>query len=472
MSSNLVRFNTKTKNVKWRKEKLAGETYSVFPVVMCISGVRNQQLVLPEELARDFYLWQGRPVTAPTHPMMEINNRNVDVSANIPEIYNKNNIGTIFNTSIFQTEDERIGLQGEAWISHPKAKELGFQYILDDLKSSDTGIMNVSIGMTADAIDFESTDEHGRYFRQVLFNYRPDHLALLTSENGACKIEDGCGVRNSPSTMSEKVNFCEGECQCGGVCQTNLTTGDDGEDEEFDYQVPSENKEQNGNENPSENTNEKELINNLMKTETLSDKFIKFILQDNALSGENAQLKALITDAESKINEETTTMSDSTTEKTETVTPTISAEDMKALTSFKENKELFEEFIESKDDFVAFKKEEAKKLEDLKASVLELNSNLTATMVEKMDVDTLVALAKDEKDDGKEDKDEKENMKKDEKSNMSEKDSKDATGEEVVKNFSAGAGAPKIETESDVKVSFASDPFAKKSTKEKNGGNE
>lgn len=157
----------KSNSQKPRLETFDGTEYLVVPVVMAKAGVEmngaiiNQDQLHPES-------WNGVPVTI-GHPK---DHSGVDISANSPDTLEKYQVGTIFNAKV---EDGK--LKAEAWVKVHKVDEA----TLSRLKNMET--MDVSTG-------YFSQIENGEYK-----DIKPDHLALLPNEQGACSFDDGCGVR-------------------------------------------------------------------------------------------------------------------------------------------------------------------------------------------------------------------------------------------------------------------------------------
>ena len=69
-------------------------------------------------------------------------------------------------------------------------------------KIQNGNLIEVSVGIFTDNEDAEG-DWNGEKYLAVAHNYRPDHLALLPGEVGACSINDGCGLRvNSENVIT------------------------------------------------------------------------------------------------------------------------------------------------------------------------------------------------------------------------------------------------------------------------------
>lgn len=164
-----------------RRETLAGVEYMVVPVVMIVDGVLNGALVTHEEYG-PADVWNGRPVMI-GHP--QVNGEYVGASA--PDIIERLCVGQIFNASISGGT-----LSAECWINVPQCEKLGHSAVLTALEAGE--ILEVSTGY------FSKREKRAGEFSGVEYAYadvniRPDHLALLLDEEGACSVKDGCGTR-------------------------------------------------------------------------------------------------------------------------------------------------------------------------------------------------------------------------------------------------------------------------------------
>lgn len=180
-----------------RIETLHGRTCEVFPVVMLREGVVNGGLVLRSELHPQS--WNGVPVTV-GHPE---SSDGAPLSANAPHVWDQWRVGTIFNARL-----EGDKLKGEAWIDVALA-DTNHRGLLDTLRS---GVqMDVSTGyFSTDELSFGvfADDPYIIVYRDM----KPDHLALLPGDVGACSWEDGCGVRaNKETAMTDKPTTEQGD---------------------------------------------------------------------------------------------------------------------------------------------------------------------------------------------------------------------------------------------------------------------
>lgn len=153
----------------------------VVPVVAIVEGVLNGALVPNEEIEKFVAAWEGVPIPV-HHPM--INGHHV--SSNIPQVLAARVIGRFHNVKA-----EGGKLKGEIWIDVNRAKEKGFGDIIETFEAGN--IMEVSTAYFADTED-QSGIFNGKKYSGIHRNLRPDHLALLPNEIGACSVADGCGA--------------------------------------------------------------------------------------------------------------------------------------------------------------------------------------------------------------------------------------------------------------------------------------
>lgn len=162
---------------------LEGRKHFVVPVVMAVEGVlngNNGPLFYPaEELEKSVPLWNGKPVVI-YHPDMYVSGL-----AGNPTIFNQQKVGTVFYARF-----EGTALKGQAWLD------------IDRLGVVDKRVLNaihqkkmveVSTGLFTDTND-EAGTFNGRQYDGIANNYRPDHLAILPDQVGACSIADGAGL--------------------------------------------------------------------------------------------------------------------------------------------------------------------------------------------------------------------------------------------------------------------------------------
>lgn len=174
--------------IKLHEEK----AYLVVPVVMMVEGVHHGShgplLHLIEDLGKFPEAWNGIPVVV-NHPTKE----GKGVSANSPEIIEQYRVGKTYNT--FVDEDK---LRSEIWFDEEKLNTLSPQIYA---KINNNELVEVSVGVFTEEDDKEG-EWQGETYVAIARNYRPDHLAVLPEDTGACSCKDGCGIRMN--TKNEK----------------------------------------------------------------------------------------------------------------------------------------------------------------------------------------------------------------------------------------------------------------------------
>lgn len=215
----------------YRKETVNGREFIVAPLVSIVPGVLNGSkgaLFYPEdEIARDPQAWNGMPLVKghPTKNGQHISGRDPWVRANLQ-------MGTIYN-SVYDGK-----LQHEAWFDVEDTKRVDnwvYQQLINNRP------IEVSTGLFTDNEPNRGTF-NGRTYDYVARNYRPDHMAILVGQRGACSNDDGCGinVRNEESisllrristTLSELFGITSNADKCPD-CGAEM---EDGECTECEY---------------------------------------------------------------------------------------------------------------------------------------------------------------------------------------------------------------------------------------------
>lgn len=154
--------------------------YLVAPVVAVVAGVLNGELLPRAELAASVNAWHGKPVTV-GHPRR--NGRFVAASA-APEMV----IGELRDVRV---EEDR--LRGEMWIDVARAQAMGGDAMRLVTALEGGQPLEVSTGYWCEVTP-EQGVFNGKRYAGVQRAVRPDHLALLGREEGACSWRDGCGT--------------------------------------------------------------------------------------------------------------------------------------------------------------------------------------------------------------------------------------------------------------------------------------
>lgn len=168
-----------------RTEILEGRKHLVVPVVMAVEGVLNGSrgafLYPADELRRSVPHWNGRPVVV-YHPDMRFN-----CAAGHAEVFTQQRVGTIFNTRF---DSKAKALKAEAWLDPDRLAAVDLRVFNTVSKGE---VMEVSTGVYTENGGEPGTFA-GKRYEAVARDYRPDHLAILPDQVGACSIADGAGL--------------------------------------------------------------------------------------------------------------------------------------------------------------------------------------------------------------------------------------------------------------------------------------
>ena len=181
-----------------RREIRNGRHYLVAPATLIVPGVLDGNqgpLLYPiEEIRETVDDWEGIPITVghPTwggHP----------TSAREPGVLDRLGIGAL------QRPEVKGGkLIAEAWFDVVATRRVA--PVIIDLLSMGQRI-ELSTGLFSD----NERAEPGAPYDFIARNYRPDHLAILLGQKGACSVADGCGILNTKFIYHTERNQHEDE---------------------------------------------------------------------------------------------------------------------------------------------------------------------------------------------------------------------------------------------------------------------
>ncbi len=180
---------------------LNGREYLVAPATMLREGVLNGSqgpLFYPrEEIHKDASAWNGMPLLL-GHPMTP---QGEHISGRTPDVWNNRLLGHVFHA---QASDGK--LTAEAWFDAGAVKNVAPQ-LLTLLREGKP--VEVSTGLFTETRppDVANATYNGEPYEGVAYAYKPDHLAVLLDEKGACSNEDGCGINvvNDGEVSGEKA---------------------------------------------------------------------------------------------------------------------------------------------------------------------------------------------------------------------------------------------------------------------------
>lgn len=197
-----------------RRETLYDREFIVVPATILVEGVLNGSrgsLYYPhQEIARSVGSWNYVPLVY-NHPKDPSTGQNI--SARSAKVLDKDQFGYIFNARF-----ERNAIKCEAWFDIASTKKIDAQNRTDVYQRLVSGQpIELSTGLFTDNEPaMGGAAFNGRKYESIARNYRPDHLAVLPTERGACSINDGCGIN---------VNQCGGDCGCE-ECKTKNGAGE------------------------------------------------------------------------------------------------------------------------------------------------------------------------------------------------------------------------------------------------------
>jgi hypothetical protein len=130
--------------------------------------------------------WNGMPIVN-LHPFQA----GQPVSGRDPDILNKQGVGFVFRSKAGK-HDGKNKLKAEAWFDEELADKSDPR-ILENLRAKRP--VEISTGLyTQNVPAHPNSNFGGKPYEMVATNYKPDHLAILLDQKGACSIQDGCGV--------------------------------------------------------------------------------------------------------------------------------------------------------------------------------------------------------------------------------------------------------------------------------------
>ena len=173
-----------------RHESIAGREYLVAPLTLIVPGVlRGSQgavLYESEDIRLSAHSWNGVPMIV-YHPQRG----NQYVSARDPEFASRW-IGIVFNTRFVDGK-----LTAEGWFDKEATRRVDSRVSLaleqgQPIELS-TGLYTRNVPVPKGMVHNSGVDGPVPY-DFVAKEYKPDHLAVLPDQKGACSLRHGCGV--------------------------------------------------------------------------------------------------------------------------------------------------------------------------------------------------------------------------------------------------------------------------------------
>lgn len=171
-----------------------GRKYLVAPTSLIVPGVlfgsKGPIYYPPSETKQSTQKWNRVPLTL-RHP------RDVDgnfILASTPGVIDKIGLGFLDLPRYVKNK-----LRGDSWfdieLTAKADKSLPPSLkILPRLKAGDQIEISVGLNAALDLAPFGARDAKGRLYYATASEFKPDHIAILPDEVGACSLKDGCGV--------------------------------------------------------------------------------------------------------------------------------------------------------------------------------------------------------------------------------------------------------------------------------------
>lgn len=182
---------------KARAETVNGREYLVAPATMIVPGVlkgSEGSLYYPaEEVAANPHDWNGIPLVV-HHPFVD----GKPVSARHPDVWANSEVGRVFNAHTCPEGK----LKSEAWFDVKDTQRVRPD-IIDNLRAGKP--IELSTGLFTRNVKAPPGSHHnGTHYDYVARQYKPDHLAVLPDQRGACNTDHGCGILvNKEPTMPD-----------------------------------------------------------------------------------------------------------------------------------------------------------------------------------------------------------------------------------------------------------------------------
>ena len=162
--------------------------YLTAPCVMLVAGVLNGGLIGEAELVPQD--WNGVPVTI-GHPTDHTTGN--AISARAPQVLASSGVGHVYHVRLGQGtrgSEQVASLVGELWLDVARMQGMGgeAQQALTKLEAEEP--LEVSTGFFSYAVAGQGS-YLGTPYSEQHFDLRPDHLALLPNQVGACSWTDG-----------------------------------------------------------------------------------------------------------------------------------------------------------------------------------------------------------------------------------------------------------------------------------------
>lgn len=196
-----------------RRVNMHGKTYIIVDTTILkprvLKGNKGPLYYPKDQIAESFNRWLGIPLLTPSHPLTENGQPVLGIS---PYAWAKYDVGRFYAKGI----DNDGGIFGESWFDEDEVRRKEPR-LLDRLNSKQN--IEISTGLHHSTLEHDKRIFENVEYNHTATNYKPDHIAVLLDEKGACETKHGCGiVFNSTGESSvEKTQLIEWltiNCNC------------------------------------------------------------------------------------------------------------------------------------------------------------------------------------------------------------------------------------------------------------------
>ena len=156
-------------------------------------GILNQ-IFYDWEVIKNQSIWGSAPVTV-GHPM---DKNNQPISFYDPRNLPNQAVGQLFYSKSLPLTRQ---IEGYLYLEISNLKSKGIQEILENTNFKNQ--ISISTGLIGMKIPNQG-DYNGETYDFLINNIQIDHLAILLNHNGACSLDDGCGVYRFFNTNKKK----------------------------------------------------------------------------------------------------------------------------------------------------------------------------------------------------------------------------------------------------------------------------
>jgi hypothetical protein len=196
--------------VELRTEMLENREHWVVPTVAITEGVhsgsRGPILYLENEIGKNPANWDHKPAII-YHPLAAEDGQRPPPTAASQEVINNQKVGIPLDS---RWEDSKLKMN--TWLDKERLKEVS-EPVYNALSKKQK--VEVSTGLKADIEWTKGVWNDGTEYVGIARNIRPDHLAILPDQTGACDISKGAGLlqnNNLTAPITNEASLSDIQC--------------------------------------------------------------------------------------------------------------------------------------------------------------------------------------------------------------------------------------------------------------------